>query len=271
MKHNLILNHSDFSFFADMMHRKSGVFLPDNEKNHLLVRQRLLKLVEKYDLKDFTDLKQRLARSSNLNIETDFVCALTTNKTEFFREMVHFDFLKQAFKQELAQNSKIRVWCAAGSTGQESYSIAMLLKELSNGKNDIKILSTDIDQDALSAAAAGCYSKREMFGLNKFRTEQYFNLRDDQYRIKSEISNLVHFAPFNLLSTDYPFVSAFDFVFCRNVLIYFDPPTINHVCSRLHRVLKPGGYLILGVSESGVLTVPGFEALGSSIFRKLQK
>jgi chemotaxis protein methyltransferase CheR len=187
-------------------------------------------------------------------IRQEIVEAMTTNETLFFRDMAPFEALKTAILPELrakrAKAKQLRVWSAAASLGQEAYSAALLLLE--NGFSDwtLQIVGTDIAESVLERARNGCYSQLEVDrGLPAVYLDRYFNRHGVGWQIKDQVRNMVRFERLDLRrETARP--GAFDIVFCRNVLIYFDPPTKRKILSAIQAVLAPGGYLLLGAAET---------------------
>lgn len=273
MQQELDLSKDQFQFFASMMYDLSGVNLPVSAKNEALVKNRLTKLIRKYKLKSYEELRGQL-KNPNPQLISDFISALTTNKTHFFREESHFDWLAQYLKTHFDKHSELRFWCAAASTGQEPYTTAIVMKENLNAQQiaKTKFLATDIDLQVLKKAAEGIYTPHEMEGCPDHLRSKYFETRkgkDVVYRAKDEIAELVRFAPLNLVQDSYPFQHKFHLIFCRNVLIYFDPPTTKKVIESLANSLVPGGHLILGHSESGTVKSPLIKPLSRAIYQKI--
>ncbi len=271
----LEMSQDQFLFFAKTMYDLSGVNLPHSEKNVALVKNRLTKLIRRNKLTGYEDLKQ-LLKNPNPQLINDFISALTTNKTHFFREDSHFEWFSKYLKEEhFSKHSDLRVWCAAASTGQEPYTTAIVLRENLNANQlaKTKFLATDIDLQVLKKAAEGAYTNAEMDGCPESLRKKYFDsvqLKDGVgYRAKNELAHMIKFAPLNLIQDNFPFQHKFHVIFCRNVLIYFDPPTTKKVISSLVNSLNPGGYLILGHSESGTVRNESLQPLSRAIYRKI--
>lgn len=270
---DLQLTSEQFSFFSKLMYELSGVNLPFTTKNEALVKNRLAKLLRRYKLSDYESLRIRLENPDAQTLN-DFISCLTTNKTHFFREESHFDWLIQYMKTHFNHHPDFRLWCAAASTGQEPYTAAMLMREHLTPQQlaKSKFLATDIDLQCLQKAAEGVYSKPEMEGCPENFQQKYFDIvkgADAKFRIKDEVANMVKFAPLNLVQDVYPIQNKFHVIFCRNVLIYFDPQTTKRVIEKLADQLVPGGYLILGHSESGTVKSPKIKALSRAIYQKI--
>lgn len=273
----LELSQKAFELFAGKMYDIAGVDLPNSPKNHALLRNRLIKILRKRGITSY-EAYWDIVKDGSKEVISEFVSALTTNMTSFFRESAHFDFLAKILPEQFSK-SELRIWCCASSTGQEPYTISMTCKE-SLPEQQIartKILATDIDQQVLKKASVGIYEDKDMQGLSpalrqkyftkvkstdKKRTEEFFQANDD-------IHKLIHYAYFNLMNETYVFQNKFHVIFCRNVLIYFDEETTKRVINNLTSVLAPGGYLILGHSESGNVKHPGLRPLSRAIYQKL--
>jgi chemotaxis protein methyltransferase CheR len=266
------LTDDQFLFFSQLMYKLSGVNLPQTSKNEALLKNRLSKLVFQYRLSSYQELGKMLKNPDNKML-SDFISALTTNKTHFFREDSHFKWLSQYLRLHFAQNQEFRFWCAAASTGQEPYTAAIVMREVLESKNaaKVKFLATDIDLQVLQKAAEGVYQEKEMDGLPELLRAKYFEKlpgAEARYRAKDEIAKMIRFAPFNLIQESYPFQHKFHVIFCRNVLIYFDPETQKNVIDRMARCLVPGGFLILGHSESGTMSNPLVKPLTGAIYQR---
>ncbi|WP_374034127.1 protein-glutamate O-methyltransferase CheR [Bdellovibrio bacteriovorus] len=269
------LSDKMFMKFAERMYDLAGVDLPLTPKNHALIRNRIVKLLRRHSLKTYEEYWSKLEAGGN-EMVSEFISALTTNMTSFYRESNHFDFLKSILP-ELSRKfgSDLRMWCAAASTGQEPYTIAMTACEAQPEMPSAKprLLATDIDLQVLKKASTGTYEEREMQGLPPVQRSKYFEKikadGDEYWRAKDQIHNMIRFAPFNLMNPKYEFQHKFHVIFCRNVLIYFDEPTTKRVIDNLVSCLAPGGYLILGHSESGNVKHPGLKPMSRAVYQKL--
>ena len=239
----------------------TGIHMPINEKNKALMSSRLISILKDRGLKNYRDYARVLSHENPADIK-ELVEALTTNKTEFFREPRHFEIFVNELPRVLAENKaagrrELRVWCAAASTGQEPYTIAMsLLENIPDiSQWSIKFLASDIDTQVLQKCAKAVYTSREYDGLPKILQKKYFRQLDsssNEIQAEDTLRDLITFAQFNLMSDPYPFEHKFDVIFCRNVLIYFDRPTATSVISRLSAALRPGGLLFIGHTETGI-------------------
>jgi len=266
----LELSTKAYELFARKMHELAGVDLPYSAKNHALLRNRLIKILRNHELTSYEEYWNLLKAGSN-DVVSEFISALTTNMTSFYRESAHFDFLAKILPAQFAKLSELRIWCCAASTGQEPYTIAMTARE-SLGQDRAqrtRILATDIDKEVLKKASIGKYEEKELEGLSPALREKYFNQLKQAYQVNDELHKMIHFAYFNLMNPTYTFQNKFHVVFCRNVLIYFDEATVKKVISNLASVLAPGGYLILGHSESGNVKHDNLKSLSRAIFQKV--
>jgi chemotaxis protein methyltransferase CheR len=247
---------SDFNTLRELLSRTSGLFL-DSDKAYL-VESRLQPLIERVGLPDLGGLVKELLSGKNPELERDVVEAMTTNETFFFRDRLPFDNFRKFLLPSLLEARKdvrqIRIWCAACSTGQEPYSLAMLLDEEAHRLSgwSVDILGTDLSRAVIAAAREGVYTQFEMQrGLPISQLLRYFRQESDRWHINEHLRSRVRFEEFNLLS-DYRELGRFDVIFCRNVLIYFDVPTKRDVLNRLAQILLPDGYLVLGSAETVV-------------------
>ncbi|RDV03229.1 CheR family methyltransferase [Undibacter mobilis] len=255
------MSPGDFDFLRRYLHERSGLVL--NAEKQYLAESRLMPLVRKHGLASLGELvnRVRLMPSSPLAIET--VEAMTTNETFFFRDKVPFEHFRDTMLPNLLaardRDRRLRIWCAAGSTGQEPYSLAMAIREMAasdkgaalNGFR-FDILATDLSGDVLERARAGTYSQFEVQrGLPITLLLKYFTQTGDVWQVSPELRAMVQFRTLNLLN-DFTPLGKFDIVFCRNVLIYFDQPTKTQVLNRLVKQIAEDGYLVLGAAETVV-------------------
>jgi len=246
----------DYEFLRKLLKERSGLDLsPDKQ---YLVESRLVPLARKAGLAGISELVQKMKSGSAEAVTSDVVEAMTTNETFFFRDKTPFDHLKDtmlpALLQARAARRSLRIWCAASSTGQEPYSIAMCLKEfgpaLAGWKVDI--VATDLSQGVLEKSKAGIFSQFEVQrGLPIQLLVKYFTQVGDMWQLNADIRAMVQHRQLNLLQ-DFAHLGTFDIIFCRNVLIYFDQDTKTAIFERLARVIESDGFLVLGAAESVV-------------------
>jgi chemotaxis protein methyltransferase CheR len=248
------MNSSDFEFISGLIKNGSGLVLtPD--KGYLL-ESRLGPVAHKYNHADLDALIAALRLTPRGQMLTDVVEAMTTNESFFFRDGKPFDMFRTKFLPEILARNEVsrtlRIWCAAASTGQEPYSLAMLLQEEAKKLEGwtCQILATDISNEALERARSGIYTHFEVQrGLAIQRLIKFFEKQGELWQIKPEIRNMVQYRQFNLLQ-DPRSLGRFDVVFCRNVLIYFDQPTKTRVLNAISTVLDKDGILLLGGAET---------------------
>jgi chemotaxis protein methyltransferase CheR len=246
----------DYEFLRKLLKERSGLDLsPDKQ---YLVESRLVPLARKADLVGITELVQKIKMGAAEALTADVVEAMTTNETFFFRDKTPFEHLKDvmlpALLQARAARRSLRIWCAASSTGQEPYSIAMCLRELSSSFAGWKvdIVATDLSQGVLEKAKAGIFSQFEVQrGLPIQLLVKYFTQIGDMWQISADIRSMVQHRQLNLLQ-DFAHLGTFDIIFCRNVLIYFDQDTKASIFDRLARVIEGDGFMVLGAAESVV-------------------
>lgn len=267
-----------FDQLARMLQDMCGVTLPPSDKNLSLMAGRLGPLIRSQGLDGYSGVLAAI-NSGDRDIVEEFIAVLTTHTTEFFRESVHFDVLMRVAKERVESIARsgfreLRVWCAASSTGQEAYTLAMTLMEAlpSLPAHALKILATDIDVHVLERGAAGVYYEGEMQSVPPLFRQKYFrewrNGKLRSWRVRADLAQAIQFAPLNLTAPTLPFRHSFDFVFCRNVLIYFDKTEVQRVLARLVGALSNGGHLFLGHSESGTLRSSEVEAVATAVYRK---
>ena len=257
------MNSQDFEFVAQLLRKRAGIVLT-GDKMYLL-ESRLAPLARKEGLPSIDDLIHVVRARREERLIGQVVDVMTTNETFFFRDKTPFDHLKDAILPALAQarrGSRIRIWCAACSTGQEAYSIAMMLDQnpqLTQGV-PVEIVATDISDRCLERARQGLFTQFEVQrGLPIQMLMHYFTQQDDHWRISERLRSQVTFRKQNLIEPTAS-LGKFDVVFCRNVLVYFDGPTKTDVLDRVGQQLNPGGFLMLGAAESVIGLSTGFEA-----------
>lgn len=244
----------DFEFLSAMLKERSGLMLT-SDKVYLL-ESRLTPIARQQGFENLDGLVQKLRVSRGGALAESVTEAMTTNESFFFRDTTPFELFKSyvlpVMRTNRATQRRMRIWCAAASTGQEPYSLAIILKELSAqwaGWN-IEIIGTDLSSEVLDKAQAGLYSQFEVQrGLPIQMLMKYFKQEGDLWRINQDIRSMVKYRTFNLLEP-YQALGTFDVIFCRNVLIYFDQPTKGGVLDRMRRQLADDGTLFLGAAET---------------------
>ncbi len=267
-----------FIKISEILKDLAGINLPLNEKNLSLVASRLSGVIKACGATSYNEYINAL-NSLGFEAIQEFISQLTTNTTHFFRENVHFSFLSEilpkiAAKKKADRKSSINIWCAASSTGQEAYSLAMTVLEAIPTRPilDIQILGSDIDLSVLGKAEEGVYSENEMQGVSEILKSKYFDYdhKTNQYQVKTFLKEIVKFAEFNLTAESYPFRDHFDIVFCRNVLIYFERDLCHKVVNKLTNSIQPSGYLFLGHSESGAARSERLKSVSNSVYLRVK-
>lgn len=266
---------ADFDVLRKISNQYSGILVPDDKFD--MFYSRLSKRVRMLGFSSFKQYCQYLQNNPDDEF-TEFINAVTTNLTSFFRENHHFEFLSRTAIPELlkkkAASKQIKVWSAGCSTGEEPYSLAMTLKERVPADWSIKILATDLDTNVLGTAAAGVYQADRVAGIAEPRLKRWFQKgtgrQANKVRVKSELRETIEFKQLNLMA-EWPMKEHFDFIFCRNVLIYFDRETKAKLANRYCRLLDEGSYLFIGHSESLHQLDTGFSLIGNTIYRKLTR
>lgn len=243
----------DYDFLRRFLKERSGLDLAADKQ--YLVESRLAPLARRAGLAGISELVERI-RTRPDSLATDLVEAMTINETFFFRDKAPFDELCDSIVPMLtgprAQRKVLRVWCAAGSTGQEPYSIAMCFKEIAAQLAGwrIEILATDLSQGVLEKAKAGIYTQFEVQrGLPIQMLMKYFKQLGELWQINPDIRAMVQHRQLNLLQ-GFAHLGTFDIIFCRNVLIYFDQPTKSRLFAGLAKAIEPDGVLVLGAAET---------------------
>lgn len=262
----------DFNFLRKLSNQHSGILVPDDKFD--MFYSRLSKRVRMLGFSRFKQYCDYLQEHPDREF-TEFINAVTTNLTSFFREKHHFEYLAQVLLPELLKKNQaqkqIKVWSAGCSTGEEPYSLAITLLENLPREWDIKILATDLDTNVLAAAADGVYPLERVASISEERLRNWFQkgagAHVHKVRVKPPVRDIIHFKQLNLMQ-EWPMKGCFDFIFCRNVLIYFDRTTKERLANRYAGLLKDGGCLFIGHSESLHQLDTPFSLLGNTIYKK---
>lgn len=273
------LSDREFEEIASLVHQTTGIALKNHKKP--LVIARLSKRLRVLEMSGFRDYLRYLKESENSEDELiQLVNAITTNKTDFFREPHHFDFLKEKLSRiveegERSGRRRLRVWCSASSTGEEPYSIAMVLHSFFKRQWgwDVQILASDVDTKVLEHAARGVYKEELLSPIPPALRRAYFHrpagLEKDRQKVRDELRQMIIFRKINLIQDAFQFREPVDIVFCRNVLIYFDDPTKEMLIGKFHRILKAGGFIFVGHSESLLMAKDEFRFVKSTVYERL--
>jgi chemotaxis protein methyltransferase CheR len=253
---------ADYDFLRKFLKERSGLDLSADKQ--YLVESRLVPLARKANLAGLEELVQKI-RIGSTALASDVVEAMTTNETFFFRDKVPFDHLRDVVLPEMIQarmaRKSLRIWCAAASTGQEPYSIAMTIKEMAAQLAGwrIEIIGTDISQQVLEKSKSGIYTQFEVQrGLPIQLLVKYFKQTGEMWQIAPEIRSMIQYRPLNLLQ-DFSSMGKFDIIFCRNVLIYFDQDMKTQIFGRLAKCMEPDGFMALGAAETVVGLTDAFK------------
>ena len=269
---------ADFDRVRALIRQRAGIHLAEHKQN--MVYSRLSRRLRVHAIHSFTEYLDRLERDEPFSrTETqEFVNALTTNLTSFFREAHHFDALAEFLRAGTGREPP-KIWCAAASTGEEPYSIAMTMMEAAAGRAPGKLLASDIDTGVLETAVRGVYRLDAVQrACGPTRPSRFFlrgtGANAGFARVRPDLARLIEFAQVNLLATDWPLVrqfagGAFDAVFCRNVMIYFDKSTQREIMARIAGVLRPGGLLFVGHSENFTDCRDTFVLRGKTVYQRL--
>jgi chemotaxis protein methyltransferase CheR len=259
---------ADFDRVQTLIYQRAGISLHDGK--HAMVYSRLSRRLRDTGPQSFKDYLGWLEAHDGPEWQ-EFVNALTTNLTSFFREQHHFEIFASHLKSKPA-GTAWRVWCNAASTGEEPYSIVMTAMEALGPKVNLALTASDIDSKVLASAAQGVYRLEGLKGVNEDRMQRFFlrgkGANEGMARVKSELQRMIQFISVNLIRDDWPFREPFDVVFCRNVMIYFDAPTQRKVLERIHRVMAPGGLLFVGHAENFSESRDLFVLRGKTVYER---
>ncbi len=274
-----VLSDKEFELFRKLIYKKSGINLTPSKKE--LVKARLSKRLTKTGINSFKEYYNFVTRNDKTGDElVHLLDSISTNKTEFFREKNHFDFLdakllpKLIKEKEKSRNKKLRVWCAASSTGEEPYTLVMtILNHIDpNDGWDVKILATDISTKVLRKAIDGIYKKDDLRGISPAIISSHFIRvpinKTNYFKVKDHLKKLITFRRFNLMTEKFPFRNPFDFIFCRNIMIYFDTETQQRLVSKFYDCLPKDGYLFIGHSETLAKRTLGFKYIQPALYQK---
>lgn len=259
---------ADFVRVQDLIYRRAGISLHDGK--HAMVYSRLSRRLRETGHNSFSAYLNWLEGSESAEWQ-EFINALTTNLTSFFREQHHFGLLRD-FLLSQSTGKNWRIWCAASSTGEEPYSILMTSLQALGQRADLSIVASDIDSKVLSTAAQGVYRLEDLKNVVDAQLQLFFQRgkagNQGMVRIKPEYRKFIEFMVINLIRDDWPFRNLFDVVFCRNVMIYFDNPTQRRVLERIHRVMSPGGLLFVGHAENFTESRDLFVLKGKTVYER---
>jgi chemotaxis protein methyltransferase CheR len=262
----------EFQRFQALIYDKSGITLSDQKQT--LLASRLSRRVRDLGLSTFTEYYEKVTKDPSPDEFTQMLDLISTNKTDFFREPKHFEFLRDTIVPGLGRDRRIRIWSSACSTGEEPYTIAMTLFEsVQNPEQwEFKVLASDLSTRVLAKAAAGVYDEERFRDVPPDVLHRHFlRGRGDmagQFKVKPHLAAAIQFRRINLMDDRFPIKMPLDLIFCRNVMIYFDRPTQETLVNKFHQYLKPGGYLFIGHSESLQWLKHPFKAIVPTVYQK---
>ena len=270
------LNNRNFEALARYIYDYSGIKMPSSKMT--MLEGRLRRRLRATGISSFNDYCDYLFKHDGIETESIYLIdAVTTNKTDFFREPKHFEYMEQVALPELvsAGHKRIRLWSSACSTGAEPYTMAMIMQEFVDGQSgiDYRILATDLSTEVLQAARRGVYARDMIVPVGSEMRRKYVMMARDttrsDVRIHPRLRSMVGFARLNLMDNAYKVGDPMHLIFCRNVLIYFDKPTQAKVLSRLCDCLLPGGYLFVGHSETVTGISLPVRQVANTVFKKI--
>ncbi len=260
------LSAADFTRVRRIAYERAGLAIPTGKEG--LVRSRISKRLRERRIPTFDAYLDTVERESGDEM-VQLIDLLTTNKTDFFREQAHFDFLTTAIVPSvLLRGTPLRIWSAGCSTGEEPYTIAMVLREQLPARYDFRILATDISTRVVATAKKGAYTAQQLGDVSTARRTKWFtSTPDGGASVLPELRAPISFAHLNLMAS-WPMSGPFDVIFCRNVMIYFDKPTVTRLVGRFHDLLAPGGHLFIGHSESLTAIEHRYRYLQPAVYAK---
>lgn len=259
---------ADFVRVQALIYQRAGISLHDGK--HAMVYSRLSRRLRDTGHRTFQEYLAWLEGQDGEEWQ-EFVNALTTNLTSFFREQHHFGVLDQHLRAPAPQGGW-RIWCSAASTGEEPYSIVITAMEALRSASAFRLWASDIDSKVLASAERGVYRLEAMKGMSSERLQRFFlrgkGANTGMVRVRPELRAAIEFLSVNLIRDDWPFREPFDIVFCRNVMIYFDAATQRQVLERIHRIMKPGGLLCVGHAENFGESRDLFTLKGKTVYER---
>ncbi len=260
-----------FDKLRNLVYEKSGISLGDHKE--ALVTARVSKRMRSLGMEDYEHYLDHLVEDQSGQEVVQLLDVISTNVTHFFREAQHFDVLADLLRQWADQGqSRYRIWCSAASSGEEPYTIAMIMREVLGSGGDAKMLATDISTRVLEKAKAGVYEGRHVEKIPPLLLKKYFEKcggKDNGlWEVRQTLKQLITFGRLNLSVFPYTLKGPLDIIFCRNVMIYFDNDLRSRVLANMYKLLKPGGYLMVGHAESLTGLVSEFKSVSPSVYIK---
>ncbi len=273
--HLMPITDAEFRKIRDLVHARFGIFLTDQKRS--LVVGRLQKLVRELSLPNFEAYYEHVRHDPTGASLAELVNRISTNHTFFFREKEHFDFLAERALPEVCDGLRkrgdhdLRLWCAGCSSGEEAYTLAMLVQGYlgqERGQWQAGLLATDISAKVLRVAIAGRYAKDRVAQLPPKLQRHFVDAGGEMVEASAQLKREITFRRFNLMNAQFPFKRPFHVIFCRNVMIYFDQPSRDALVQRFYDHMAPGGYFFIGHSESLGRTRTPFKYVVPSVYRK---
>lgn len=262
--------------FCEYLYKNMGIYIEESKKN--MLAQKISKLMTEDNIENSGEYYHFIVSppisERQKTLQNKFIDNVTVHKTNFFRENNHFEFIQKNITQIIADSpsarytGELRVWSSACSTGEEAYTLSMLLKEILPSNIRPKILATDISPQSIRKALEGTYKFGPEDNITNYYINKYFTKKDLQWTINDDVKNHVTFRLFNLMET-FPFKNPFDIIFCRNVMIYFDREVQEKLVNNFHRALAPKGYLFIGHSESLIQLKHPFTYHEPTVYKKM--
>ncbi len=276
------ITDEEFRRFKNLIYSETGIFLRETKKE--LINSRLLRRLKSLGFHSFTEYYRYIMKDENTEELVFMINSITTNKTEFYREGRHFEYLTDNILPEIYSEGEksgkrtLRIWSAACSTGEEPYTIAIEVDRFFKHMNswEVRILASDIDTVVLQKAAEGIYNEQQVQPISYELLKEHFykgqGMNEGRYKVKEKLKKYITFRKINLVQDEYPIASELDVIFCRNVFIYFNQETRCRILENFHKHLRVGGYLFLGYSET--LDATGkfkccFKAVEHAVYKKI--
>jgi chemotaxis protein methyltransferase CheR len=275
VEHEFEFTDAEFNRLREIVHARTGIALSEAKRE--LVYGRLARRLRKLKMESFAEYCQLVEAGESAELQ-ELTNAITTNLTSFFREGYHFEQLAaEALPQIEAKRAaarRLRIWSAGCSTGEEPYSLAVVLNEAKGrlANWDVKLLATDIDSKVVATAAEGVYAAERFKGVPTERVKKWFPPvpgRPGFSAASAELKSLIAFKQLNLLDP-WPMKGPFDVIFCRNVVIYFDKPTQRRLFDRMADLQEPGGWLFIGHSENLLNVTRRYKLVGRTVYRRVE-
>jgi chemotaxis protein methyltransferase CheR len=271
------LSEEEFRLISQLVYQRFGIHLSSQKKT--LIVERLQKTIRIGQFDTFRDYYDHVIADKSGKALLDLVDKISTNHTMFFREQDHFTYLMSTLlprilaTEQRSGRKALRIWSAGCSSGEEAYTLAMLLHDRLNVELagwDVGLLATDISTSVLEKAQSGTYSNSQLDNVPAVFRKRYFSSIEEGLSIVSpELKKLLMFRRLNLMNSEFPFKGQFQLIFCRNVMIYFDAPTREALLTKFHRYLEPGGTLFVGHSESLNRNNPLFRYVRPAVYEKI--